>query len=293
MKETQRQRARRDTRRSDPTPMRLTERDLDILQAVYACRVLTTQQLQMLFFPSLPTAYARLSLLYHQGLLDRKFLAVYADKMNTPILYVLDRQGAEVLQRERGIEVNWSREAKHVTITFLEHTLAINQVRVALDKACWQTDGFELLEWLGENELKADYDRVTIRTDSGRSQNISLIPDSYFSLQTPRGVAHFFLELDRGTMTTKRFKSKILAYQVYYASGAYQRRYGTRSLRVLTVTTTTGRTESLRKMTEHAGGKQRYWFATLDQISPQTILKAPIWQVATRDDLQPLIGLEG
>ena len=67
-------------------------------------------------------------------MLDRKFLGVYADKMNTPILYVLDRRGAELLQGQRGIELNWSRDAKQVTFTFLEHTLAINQVRVAVDK---------------------------------------------------------------------------------------------------------------------------------------------------------------
>ena len=111
-------------------------------------------------------------------------------------------------------------------------------------------------------------------------------------MQTPRGVAHFFLELDRGTMTTRRFKQKILAYQVYYASGAYQRRYGTRSLRVLTVTTSAGRTESLKRISEQAGGKQRYWFTTLEEITPQTILETPIWQVATQSALQPLVALD-
>ena len=58
------------------------------------------------------------------------------------------------------------------------------------------------------------------------------------------------------------------------------------------VTTSAGRTESLRRMTEQAGGKQRYWFTTLDQISPSTVLKTPIWQVATQSVLQPLVMLE-
>ncbi|MBK8025150.1 MAG: replication-relaxation family protein [Chloroflexi bacterium] len=71
------------------------------------------------------------------------------------------------------------------------------------------------MQWRGENDLKADYDRVNIRSESGRLVNVSVIPDSYFVLQTPLGVAHFFLELDRGTMTVKRFKNKIVAYQTY------------------------------------------------------------------------------
>ncbi|MBK8025151.1 MAG: replication-relaxation family protein [Chloroflexi bacterium] len=104
-----RQRARRDARLDSPPSIRLTERDLDIIQAVYDYRVLTTQQLQTLFFPSAHTAYARLSALYHHGFLERKFLGVYSDKMNTPILYVLDKRGAELLRASRGIEASWTR----------------------------------------------------------------------------------------------------------------------------------------------------------------------------------------
>lgn len=282
------QRARRDQRLTTPQPIRLTARDTDIIRAVYDYRLLTTQQLQTLFFPSLHQAYARLSSLYHHGFLDRKFLGVHADKMNTPIMYVLDKRGAELLQSAQGLEVHWSKELKHLTTQFLEHTLAINTVRVAVTRAA-QDLGYTVLTWKGENEIKADYDYVTIRGENGRVQSVSVIPDSYFALETPKGKAHFFLELDRGTMTTQRFKTKILAYQVYYGSGAYQRRFETRSLRVLTVTTGAVRALNLQRVTEEADGKQRYWFSTLDQISPQTVLSAPIWQVATKSESQPLI----
>lgn len=281
--------APRDTRRSDPMRIRLTERDIQIIQAVYEYRLLTPHQLRTLFFSSLKQAYARLAHLYHHGYLDRRFRGVHADKMNTPMLYVLDKRGAELLRVQQGIEVEWSNDLKHVTPTFLEHALAINDVRVALAKACATTDGFRLVKWEGENDLKADYDRVTILSEKGRKLDISLIPDSYIVMETPKGTAHFFLELDRGTMTTKRFKTKILAYQAYYLSGAYQRRYETRSLRVLTVTLSNVRAENLRRGTETTGGKQRFWFTTLEQVTPQAILTAPIWQVATMTDLQALV----
>lgn len=291
MESPQRQHARRDQRLAKPTPIRLTERDLRVIRAVYEYRVLTTQHLRTLFFPSNHQAYARLSSLYHHGFLDRKFLGVYADKMNTPIMYVLDKRGAELLQSEQGIEVNWSKDLKNLTLQFLEHTLAINTVRVAVAKAA-EDQGYAVLVWRGENEIKADYDYVTIRGQSGRIQSVSVIPDSYFVLATPKGKAHFFLELDRGTMTTQRFKTKILAYQVYYGSGAYQRRYETRSLRVLTVTSGSGRAANLQHVTEEAEGKQRYWFTTLDQVTPQSVLSEPIWQMATARGPRRLIEAE-
>jgi hypothetical protein len=282
--------ARRDDRKQTPTPMRLTARDLQILQAVYAYRVLTTQHLKTLFFTSLRQAYGRLALLYHHGFLERRFLGVHADKMNTPILYVLDKRGVEYLQSHLGVDAVWSKRDKDLTPTFLEHTLAINSVRVAVACACQQQPNFQLLHWLGENELRADYDYVQIRSENGRLKSVSVIPDSYFALETPHGTAHFFLELDRGTMTTQRFKTKIVAYQAYYASGAYQRRYQTKSLRVLTVTTSAARSASLRRVTETAEGKQRYWFTTLDQITPESVLSQLIWQVATMAEVQSLIS---
>lgn len=285
----QRLRARRDQRSPQPPAIRLTERDLAIMQAVQDYRVLTTQQLQQLFFPSLHQTYARLSLLYHHGFLDRVFLGVHADKMNTPILYVLDKRGAECLQAERGIEVQWGKRTKDISAQFLEHTIAINTVRIAVAKACGANTPYILLEWRAENDLKADYDRVTIRKDNGRLQSVSVIPDSYFVVDTPRGKAAFFLELDRGTMTTKRFKTKILAYQVYYESGAYQLRFQTKSLRILTVTTSEVRLDNLKRVTEEAGARLRYWFSTLDQMQRERMLTAPIWKLATQTGLHPLV----
>lgn len=283
-----RQRTRRDERVVAPRPIQLQPRDLDIMEAVHSYQVLSTQHLRTLYFSSLHQAYARLAALYHHGFLDRRFLGVRADKNTTPILYVLDKRGAECLRKERGIDVSWSKRTKPVTTTFLEHTLAINTFRIAIAKAC-MSPGFSLLKWLGENELKADYDYVTLRSSTGRLRRVSVIPDSYFVLSTPKGIAHCFLELDRGTMTTQRFKTKIEAYQVYYASGAYERRFATKSLRVLTVTASEARAKNLYRVTEQAHGKQRYWFTTLSEVTPETVLRSPIWRVATNDAAHALV----
>jgi hypothetical protein len=168
---------------------------------------------------------------------------------------------------------------------FLEHALAINDVRIAVTLACRQP-GFQVLEWHSETQLKQDYDRVRLR---GRRQPVPVVPDSYFALDTPRGKAHFFLELDRGTMTTKRFRGKVEAYLEYYKSGGYEKRYGTRSLRVLTVTLSEARLSNLKAVTEEAGGGGWFWFAELSQLKAKTVLTAPVWRVAGREGQQPLV----
>jgi len=283
-----RKRTKRNQRQENPTPIRITERDIEIVRAVYDYRLLTTDHLKALFFTSYVQAYNRLSALYHHGFLDRRFLAEYTDIYNTPIVHVLDEKGADLIRRypREGVEkdhlIEWRKDLKKAGIQFLEHRLAINTVRVAMMKACQQNPSFSILKWVNESDMKDDYDRVTIRTETGRLESVSLIPDSYFVLQTPRGVAHFFLEQDMGTMSNKRFKQKIVAYQAYYLGGMYEKRYNTKSLRVLTVTTSPIRLSNLMRVTEEGGGKQRFWFTTLNDITPENMLLSSIWQVTTK-----------
>lgn len=279
----QRKRARRDQRLPSPPAMRLTDRDIAIMKAVESFELLTTKQIQELFFPSLHQAYHRLSKLYHHRYLLRHFMGVYTDKMNMPMLYSLDQRGAELLRSEFGIEASSRSGRKQPSALFLDHMIAINDVRIAVTKSVEQRADFMLIEWQRENDLKASYDYVTIRTRQGRAQRVSLIPDGFFALRTPLGKAAFCLELDRGTMTTKRFKNKVLAYQAYYTSGAYQRRFQTTSFRVVTVTTSKKRLENLKQASEDAGGRQRFWFTTTSALKQRNVLLDAIWAVATRD----------
>lgn len=274
-------RKRRDVRPDNPKAIRITERDLDILEMIHACRLLSTQQLQTLFFPSQHRAYARLQALYQHALLERLFLGLQTALMNTPILYVLDRRGADLLCERRALDIEWNAQLKQVKPTFLQHALAINDVRVAFTVAC-QEHQAQIGLWLGENDLKAAYDYVHIRNERGRMQRISLIPDSYFKLLLATGTSHFFLEQDMGTMQLARFKSKIWAYLAYYQSGLSQERFGTKKFRVLTVASTAQRAANLKAATEVAGGESRFWFTDLAQIRPETVLNVPIWQVAGR-----------
>lgn len=277
-------RRKRNQRDANPPPMILTERDKRIVEAVYQCRVLRQDQIHTLFFgASKAASQRRLALLYHHGFLTRVFLTVRASYMLSPALYMLDKRGAELLRSELGYDdIAWTSKSHEVGQPFLEHTLAINDVRVAVTIAC-RTHGYTLLEWRSEADLKGDYDRVTIQQRNGSKQLVSLIPDSFFALHTPKGKAPFFLEVDRGTETTGRFQDKIRAYQAYVQTGAYEKRYGYKSVRVLTVAFSQKRLESLKTVTEEVGGKERYWFALHPEMTPQSVFDEPIWMTAGSD----------
>lgn len=282
---SEKKRLRRNQRSDSPPAMRLTERDLDILKTVADYRILRQDHIQQLFFGSKSTTQYRLSHLYQHGLLNRHFLPVYAGW--SPTLYTLDKRGIALLTSECGIQrvIVWDAENGH---EFLSHTLAINDFRVAVTIACRQA-GYTLAQWIGEASLKADYDRVTITDHAGKKHSISLIPDSYFTIETPKGRASFFLEMDMGTMTLGRFQGKIRAYLAYLESKGYQQRYQTRSLRVLTVTTSLARAANLKASTEQIHSERLFWFTHREQVIAEQVLHAPIWQLVGLEVQLPLI----
>ena len=65
---------------------------------------------------------------------------------------------------------------------------------------------------------------------------------------------------------------------------AVESRYRTRSIRVLTVTTSARRLSNLQAVTKAEGGRSRYWFTTREKLSPETVLQAPIWYKADGDE---------
>jgi predicted transcriptional regulator len=284
----ERRKRRRDQRQADPPPMQLTGRDKQIVEAVHLYRVLRQDQLERLIFGSKSAAQRVLVRLYDHGFLERRFVPVLAGR--SPAYYVLDRRGAELLRAELGYdELSWYPSSKDLKADFLEHTLAINDARIAVVKACERL-GYPLVVWLGETELKADYDQVRI---AGQSRPVAVIPDGYFAIDTPRGRAHFFLEVDRGSMTLARFTTKVEAYIAYYRSGKYEARFGAKGLRILTATPSQARLDNLRGATAAAAGghKNRFWFAVQATLTAETALDQPVWYVAGEETTFPLIEL--
>lgn len=283
------QRRRRDRRKDPPGRMRLTGRDVDIIEAVHLYRILRQDQIQMLFFNTKNAAQRALARLYDHAFLERKFLPVLYGR--SPTLYVLDKRGADLLRSERGYEdLVWYSTNKDLKTDFIEHTAALNDFRLSVVVSA-RLQGLELITWASESQLKADYDRVRI---AHLRRSVSVIPDGYFVLATPHGKAHFFVEVDRGTETLQRFKQKVRAYVAYHESGGYEQRYGTQSLRILTVVIGEGRLSNLKmatqQVTEEMRGRRRFWFALASDLTSETVLTEPVWYIAGEDTPRVLIG---
>jgi hypothetical protein len=305
-------------------PHHLTLRDLAIIEAVYAYRALTTPQIETLLFPSDPATVQpqadqpesgktnrcrhRLKLLYHHGYLYRAELPVPLSQGRRPLVYFLDKRGRDALCDHYGLQpedIDWQPRHNRVGDLFLEHLLQTNAVRVAITVAARQRN-CELASWLDDRTLRKQQNRdyVTITgPQGGRSRRVALVPDGYCHLQSKQSDAHFLLELDRRTVVGhyskwggKDWARKVRAYIAYFSPTAnngaslYAQRYGTDKLRVLTITTGPRRLANLKRITEQVGGRKRFWFTTLDQVTPNTVLTALIWQKAGSDGCFPLLA---
>jgi len=278
--------------RRSPPPIRLTPRDRDLIDAVHSYRALRRDQVQRLFFPSKNTANARLQRLQQHGYLARRRLPVEYGQGSGQWLYMLARRGAQLVAQAEGIgieEIGWRRSQCHVSSMFLEHRLMVNDIRIAMALATKQT-GARIERWLREEDLKKQPDRVWIASRRGRRRRVALIPDAYCTLAEDDRRAHFFLEADRATESNGRWSQKVEAYLAYIRSGGYARRYGSNCLRVLTVTTGEKRLHNLMRSTQRVGGGAMFWFATLGQTRPETILKAPIWWIAGQEAPSALLS---
>lgn len=277
--------------------MRLTARDEQILHEVAQLRFATQEQIQQLLFtPSTASSSKRrLTLLYHNGYLDRRLLPLRSRFGANRAVYCLDKRGAKLLafhDKATAEGLVWRQVDNDRELYFLEHTLASNQVRICATLAARQRD-FDLV-WTDERALRSRAMRDFVKDPKHEGKRLAVIPDGYFQLATEESPLGFALELDRGTVEEKPFKTKVRALGEWKVTGAYKRRFGTDSLRVLFVVTPTSRDprrlERIKIWTEAERGQSLFWFASLDDLQPGTIFDEPVWRVAGREGKYALLG---
>lgn len=283
-----------------PPMMVLTQRDQEVLRQVYLFRMMTREQIErLLFAPSQGQDHLtktskvrqRLKLLYQHGYLERIPFPTGPGQWAWRPVYRLGRKGATLLAEEMKLPMKqlyyWGRgddrdhRASDPSLLFMQHSMEINDVRIAVLQAA-QAHGCRVEQWLDDNTLKREKMKADtiFRSDWDGDAKVGVIPDAYFVLHLGDRRAHFFLELDRATMSNGRWRSRIHSYLDYVQSGRYRERFQTNSLRILTVTTTPQRLENLKKATAQAGGKDLFWFTTFDQVSPTNVFFRPIWLLA-------------
>ncbi len=293
----------------------MTRRDKEIIKAVYAYRALSTPQINTLFFSHgqakgshLTRCNKRLSKLFHHGYLFRGEPTRKLSDGRKPFTYFIDRAAVPVLANEYGVfvdDIDWKpayvrHYHKKLNSQHFEHFLAVNDVRVAVEAAAAR-HGFSIRQWLDEQAFRQKplKERVRITTRQRRKRHKKLVwfmPDGYVHFSQAGEDYHSFIELDRATETRQRFAEKIHSYLQYFLGGHYEAQYKTDAMGVLTITTGSTRLANLKEVTRQLIveeiGDPRYlnlfWFTTLKQVTSESVLTWPIWEIPGRDGAYPL-----
>ena len=288
MTSTTRKRRNR-TQRTKKTRLVLTERDREIVRALFRFRFLTSRQLADMFFTSKSKADRRLRELFDHGFLDR------IDRPTTggraELIYAIWKEGAKLLSAEQEMQkadLPWKPSKNKVRPERLQHELDIVSVHLAVDSSVIATPGVSWLFWQDRQEIVSRKSWELLNTGSSKTGRLKLIPDAFFGLQMPKGRTVFFLELDRGTEAPRVFRDKLLVYQLAFERGLVQKATGLRAFRVLTVTPEERRLQALLKLATAMRHPLLFWFTTIDMIEVADILSGEAWRTA-RTSNKPII----
>jgi hypothetical protein len=259
-----------------PRPIRITPRDLALLENIARLRLVTTEQLAKLDGGSEQNVSRCLLALWEHGYVERpksQIASRYLYAGSFPAVYGLTRKGAGLL-RKNGRDMRRRLvdgiDKQHVASwRFVEHTTAISEFAIALELAVKNARGLELLERgdILEDAPEKRRDRqarlVTNVQIGGKSIRSAVVPDLLYGLRfvAEQEESYFFLERDRG-MTIERYKDvsqtyvgkKFLTYLQANREQRHVKDLGIENFRVTTVTTTPERVEKMIDVVEAITG---------------------------------------
>lgn len=274
--------------RRNPYPIRITDRDLELIRHVHRHRFLTSQHLKRLVKGGRQGIERRLKGLYHSGYLDRPRcqLDYYHLGGSKPLVYGLGNKGAELLTERNGRKprtVDWTARNRSATRFFLKHTLDVADFATALEASVREsvivrhTGAEELAASLGRDS-RADLRWSVSFTHASEHVELGVIPDQIFAL-TRDSTVHYVLEVDRATMPVSRrgltqtsVQRKLLAYHATWNQRLLEREFGWKRFRVLFLTSSKERVEHLRQAArELPGGRGLFLFAHRRQLTEDVL----------------------
>ncbi|ASO21612.1 hypothetical protein FHR81_003256 [Actinoalloteichus hoggarensis] len=181
---------------------RLTARDRWLLRMLHEHRVLTSQQITDLAFPSGRAARRRLLELFQWSVLDR--FQPFTTHGAAPMHYVLAPAGAGVLAAEDGLDVKdlGYRRDRAFGIAYslhLAHTIGINQWFTSLISHARHDPTTAVTAWWSETRVAAHFGDL-------------VRPDAYGRWQADDRDIEFFLEYDTGTEALAVVTRKLHGY---------------------------------------------------------------------------------
>ena len=177
---------------------------------------------------------------------------------------------------------------------FVDHTLSIADVHVALTLACRHHPAVELVT---ADRLWSKLPETTRMRKSpwlvsakvplaGQVHDLAVVPDLVFGLRLYDDSRRCFLvECDRGTMPITRrdiaqtsIERKLLVYDAAWRSKHHERQFGWRNFRVLVVTSDAARADGIRRAVANLNrgrGSELFLVTHAAALSSADVLTAP------------------
>jgi len=280
--------AKRFVRPNELPEFSLNSRSLALLSHVARHRLIASDDLARLDGGSIQNAKRELRTLWAHGYLMRPAaqLSSVAIAGPQPMVYGLANKGARLLHGHGyhiNTEIDWSENCRRSGIAFIDHSVARSRFMAALEIAQRQREDVELLDASHIIAHSPEATRTARRPlkwvtsipgDEGRMVSASVIADDLFALRFDDDTESYFLvEIDRGQMPVRRFENveeivggkarlrthymhKLATYWHGWRQGRHVEQFGVKQLRVLTITTSARRIETmLDTLREVTGGK--------------------------------------
>lgn len=249
----------------------LQERDRHLLLESGVMRVIDREQAKCVAgFGSTTRANSRLLALTRAGLLRRFYMGT--DAVGKKALYTLSPKGA-VLAGSGYQGLRRGRDEVLVADFFVSHQLKVNEIYCILKYRTISIPDTRFVRWVSFSEPVAT--------------GLALIPDGYVEIAATGKFLAVFLEVDLGHETRAVWTKKVREYMRLAMSNAFPQRFGQDRFRVLAVTNSDRRLESLRLATA-AETEKIFWFTTFDAIK-RTGFWSAIWKRPKDDQLQALL----
>jgi hypothetical protein len=276
-----------------------------ILTALFAFEYLTASQVTRLLYSSGSLTYvkAKLKALVDSGLA----LSIGGRGTNLPLIYTLNGKGRTVAstlseQQHKRFRATEARE-KQVNLTFMQHTLAVNDVLIGARLLMQTHPNIFLTRMYREPELRRRiYVDVPVKMCIEPDASCQFLITEQGQEKPQTWEDFFHIEVYRNLPPVKsHFKQKIQGYVTYVDTGQHEALFQTPVLSIAVFATTGQIATMLKSWTEEAlqeigraADGDWFFFCSLNTptATPEEMFLSPVWEQAFGKAKMPLLLLE-
>jgi hypothetical protein len=245
----------------------MTDRDREIALFLYRHQVLTTEQVELLFFPSRRAAQKRLLKLLEHVVVERFYPPIPYGRGKQQAHWVLGAAGVKLVAACLEVEPKFlglQRRDDWGAHPQLVHRLEVNTFVTELVRATLQDPEMGVTGWRGQ-------------TGAGRRLELPngrriVAPDAGFDLVCASSVIECYLEWDRGTETAWRVAEKVRRFGRLFQKMHYLDRW---PINLLFVVPSEGRLRAVQDEVQKRVSDEPHRFAELFMEWPTVITTAP------------------